>query len=174
MIDPEDTNCTNSPPAYSPAGDDPTRGVDPQPTEVSPSQHSTMESGAKNPINGWPTLAKLITDNPGFEAFPSFKDLNIKMLLYYQAELDDLRTKLDAQELKDYRRQNPNGRPDKSLLHFNRNVEHLLISGSKVSDDDDDDDDDKEERKQYDLVIQIRNVMEKYSLSPIVTHNMFY
>jgi hypothetical protein len=56
------------------------------------------------PVHGWPTLAKVIAQKPDLEAFASFTDLNIKSLLYYQAELLTLRKKLHQLEWEDNRR----------------------------------------------------------------------
>lgn len=55
------------------------------------------------PLHGWPKIAKLIADHSDFEAFQSFKDLNIKSLLYYQAELEMLRKDLHKAEWEDFR-----------------------------------------------------------------------
>lgn len=57
----------------------------------------------EKPVHGWPELAKLISVTPDFEAFPAFTDLNLKSLLYYQAELTILRKKLHEAEYDDYR-----------------------------------------------------------------------
>ena len=56
------------------------------------------------PVSGWPTLADVMDEVPRLEAFASFRDLNIKSLLYYQAELIYLRKKLHSVEWKDYRK----------------------------------------------------------------------
>ncbi|PMD50099.1 uncharacterized protein K444DRAFT_637527 [Hyaloscypha bicolor E] len=55
------------------------------------------------PCHGWPALVKLMAESPGFESFQVFRDLNIKSLLYYQAELVSLREKLHEVEWKDHR-----------------------------------------------------------------------
>jgi hypothetical protein len=57
----------------------------------------------KQPCHGWPELVKVMVDNPGFESFQAFRDLNIKSLLYYQAELVQLRKELHALEWRDHR-----------------------------------------------------------------------
>jgi hypothetical protein len=72
--------------------------VPPTPTIPGPADEDVTR-----PVNGWPALAKLIADNPDLEAFPSFTDLNIKSLLYYQAELIRLRKLLHEAEYEDYR-----------------------------------------------------------------------
>jgi hypothetical protein len=60
--------------------------------------------GLEQPCHGWPSLAHAIADNPCFEIFQTFRDLNIKSLLYYQAQLDQLRKELEALEWEDYRK----------------------------------------------------------------------
>ncbi len=69
-------------------------------------RQSTPEDRAKDvnsPVPGWPTLAKVMAQTPDFEAFASFKDLSIKSLLYYQAELIYLREELHKIEWEDNR-----------------------------------------------------------------------
>jgi hypothetical protein len=53
---------------------------------------------ANYPVPGWPSLARFISQTPDLEAFPSFSDLAIKSLLYYQAELASLRKELNKAE----------------------------------------------------------------------------
>src|SRR4051812_15129166 len=55
------------------------------------------------PVDGWPTLAKIIAEKPDLEVFASFTDLNIKSLLIYQAELIHLRKALHNAEYADFR-----------------------------------------------------------------------
>ncbi|KAL5397896.1 hypothetical protein PMIN02_001913 [Paraphaeosphaeria minitans] len=52
----------------------------------------------KGPVEGWPQLAQLMADIPEVAAFPRFRDLNTKSLLYYQVELNSLRKKLHTLE----------------------------------------------------------------------------
>jgi hypothetical protein len=52
-------------------------------------------------VEGWPQLAQLMADTPDFAAFPRFRDLNVKSLLYYQVELNSLRKKLHRLEHAD-------------------------------------------------------------------------
>jgi hypothetical protein len=80
------------------------------------------------PIHGWPEIAKLIADTPDFEAFQSFKDLQIKSLLYYQAELALLRQKLDDVEYDDYRRGESIGVVGASK--FGTRLDSLFLSGN--------------------------------------------
>jgi len=58
----------------------------------------------KQPCHGWPKLVDVMVEHPDFESFQAFRDLNIKSLLYYQAELVQLREELHALEWKDHRK----------------------------------------------------------------------
>ncbi|RAL60735.1 hypothetical protein DID88_009841 [Monilinia fructigena] len=57
----------------------------------------------EKPLPGWPLVSKLIAKYPDLEAFKAFRDLNIKSLLYYQAELQNLQMKLHRAEYNEYR-----------------------------------------------------------------------
>ncbi|XTI93541.1 hypothetical protein V2W45_1348020 [Cenococcum geophilum] len=52
----------------------------------------------KEPVQGWPKLARIMADVPEFAAFSRFKDLNTKNLLYYQAQLKAIRHQILEQE----------------------------------------------------------------------------
>lgn len=58
----------------------------------------------KQPCHGWPELVNLMVQNPHFESYQAFRDLNIKSLLYYQAELVQLRRDLHGIEWRDHRK----------------------------------------------------------------------
>lgn len=60
------------------------------------------EDDVTKPVPGWPKLARTVADEPAFVAFPSFTDLNVKSLLYYQAQLIRLRKDLHKFEFQDY------------------------------------------------------------------------
>jgi hypothetical protein len=144
---------SNSPPSYSS-----TFGVTPFTPSLCPRCSQARQGNPeKRPIAGWPTLAKVVTDNPGLEAFPSFRDLNIKSLLYYQAELDRLRDKLHEQEWKDHRSRQELGELESlESLNPGERVDHLLELKYE---------EDEETRAQYDLIIEIRAVLKAYSMS---------
>jgi hypothetical protein len=78
---------------------------EPRPTtnENNPDSPDNPANDVNRPVPGWPTLAKVMAQTPDFEAFASFKDLSIKSLLYYQAELIYLRKSLHKLEWEDYR-----------------------------------------------------------------------
>ncbi|KAF1354387.1 hypothetical protein EJ07DRAFT_158541 [Lizonia empirigonia] len=48
--------------------------------------------------SGWPRLAEIMADVPEFAAFPRYRDLNIKTLLYYKVQLDVLQEKIMKKE----------------------------------------------------------------------------
>ena len=48
--------------------------------------------------HGWPHLAHLMSDVPEFAAFSRFRELNVKNLLYYQAELNIVQEQLAVHE----------------------------------------------------------------------------
>ncbi|KAF2627732.1 hypothetical protein BU25DRAFT_410864 [Macroventuria anomochaeta] len=47
---------------------------------------------------GWPRLAEVMSQVPEFAAFPRFRELNVKNLLYYQVELELLRQQIEREE----------------------------------------------------------------------------
>lgn len=102
-------------------------------------------------VPGWPELTKLITKHPDLEAFPPYRDLHIKSLLYYQAELDGMRTRLRDIELFDYR----NGQFEQAK-DIAKNVDKLL--------DCKDNDQATGGRYQLDLVTDMRRVLKEYSM----------
>ena len=74
------------------------------PTSSSSSPSSLSEGLSdvqEEPIQGWPKLALLMGKTPDFAAFPRFRDLNVKSLLYYQCQLTILRRKLHKLEHED-------------------------------------------------------------------------
>ena len=47
---------------------------------------------------GWPRLAEIMADVPEFAAFPRYRDLNLRNLLFYKAQIDNLKLKIIRQE----------------------------------------------------------------------------
>lgn len=99
------------------------------------------------PVPGWPALSRTISNKSAFEAFPSFTDLNVKSLLYYQAELISLRKKLHQEEFKDHY-----NATETKQLRFAENLDYLIACGKQTP-----------KPKQWELIEQIRVVLEKYS-----------
>lgn len=106
------------------------------------------------PLQGYPKLAKQIVDYPDFEAFQSFKDLSIKSLLYYQAELDDIRRDLHNLEWKDFHTED--GR------EYCVRADHLLQTG---------DEDDDRAKRQLSLITTMRRVLKDYRAYNLVIYN---
>lgn len=114
----------------------------PNETEADPAED------VNKPVEGWPALAKLMNDTPDLEAFPSFTDLNLKSLLYYQAELIYLRKELHTVEWKDFR--NSTGTDDSSK--FSKDLVWVFMAVE-----------DGNPPEQWALICRIRDVLEKYS-----------
>lgn len=91
----------------------------------------------------------MIAKNPGFEAFPSYKDLHIKSLLYYQAELAEIKKELHIQEWVDHRLN-----PFENAYTLSSRVDTLLLCDDKTE---------AEKTAQIDLVKKMRIVLKDYS-----------
>ncbi|KAE9378488.1 hypothetical protein N431DRAFT_501113 [Stipitochalara longipes BDJ] len=100
------------------------------------------------PCHGWPELANVICKQPGFEAFPSYKDLHIKSLLYYQAELDGIRRELHEQEWIDHRLN-----PFEDAYTLSSRADTLLLCDGETGD----------KGAQIDKVKRMRIVLKEYS-----------
>jgi hypothetical protein len=100
------------------------------------------------PCHGWPELTKVICKQPSFEAFPSYKDLHIKSLLYYQAQLDGIRRDLHKQEWIDHRLN-----PFEDAYTLSSRADTLLLCDGKTGD----------EGAQIDKVKEMRTVLKEYS-----------
>jgi hypothetical protein len=105
-----------------------------------------------NPVDGWPLLAKVMATNSSLEAFPTFTDLGIKSLLYYQAELIYLRKKLHRAEWTDYRH---SGKDDKS--YFAEDLELFIIARDEALKKG------EEPPEQWEIIEKIRTTLGKYS-----------
>jgi len=100
------------------------------------------------PCHGWPELTKVICEHPSFEAFQSFKDLHIKSLLYYQAELAQIRKELHLQEWVDHRLN-----PFKDAYTLSSRADTLLLCDGKAD----------IQKAQIDLVRRMRTLLKEYS-----------
>lgn len=108
----------------------------------------------EKPLPGWPLVAKLIAKYPDLNAFKAFSDLNIKSLLYYQAELESLRMKLHKAEYHEHRQGEQEGLDDASMMASD--LDYYLIHARK--------DDTKCKSKQVQIMKQIRVVLRDYSM----------
>jgi hypothetical protein len=125
-------------------------GVAPQTTRrASNSSSSSSNSDAENdvtkdltnPVEGWPRVALLMAKTPDFAAFSRFRDLNIKSLLYYQAQLTNLKKRLHELEYKDALSK------DKSKEKFASRADFLMTSDSE----------------QFKLITEIRLLLKEYN-----------
>jgi hypothetical protein len=121
------------------------------------SSDSSVRSGRQkqwddNTVPGWPQLAVLMTKTPDFAAFPRFRDLNIKSLLYYQVQLEQLRKKLHEQESKDAA-SDPDDGPGPEL-YAERAIDMVCDENSM----------------QFKIIEKMREVLKKYSECTAVKH----
>ncbi|KAF7949120.1 hypothetical protein EAE96_008289 [Botrytis aclada] len=105
------------------------------------------------PLPGWPLVSTLIAKYPDLEAFKAFRDLNIKSLLYYQAELENLRKKLHQAEYNEHRQGEQEGITKASMMAMN--LDYYLIHARM--------DDNKCKSKQVKIMKQIRVVLKEYN-----------
>lgn len=110
-----------------------------------------------NPVPGWPSLAKRIISRNEFEAFPSFSDLAIKSLLYYQAELVHLRKKLHKAEWADFRRDPPDDAASIPAARFAEDINLLFEARDQAIQEN------TQLPEQWILIEQIRTTLDKYS-----------
>jgi len=97
------------------------------------------------PCHGYPELAHLIVQHPGFESFQVFRDLQIKSLLYYQAQLAELRKKLHKWEWVDHRSGTGNAET------WCADITTLMASAET------------EDSEQINMIKEIRGVLKEYS-----------
>lgn len=108
----------------------------------------------EKPLRGWPQLAKLISVTPGFEAFPAFTDLNLKSLLYYQAEITRLRQKLHEAEYADHQSLNISGLEPRSYV---KRLDKMFFSRDKEFENK------PNLQRQWLLIKEIRGLLKEYN-----------
>ncbi|CZR51178.1 uncharacterized protein PAC_01053 [Phialocephala subalpina] len=113
---------------------------------------SAVADDVTKPVSGWPRLAKIITEKPDLESFPTFKDLGIKSLLYYQAELIYLRKQLHKAEWDDYRL----SQEGDSENEYAENLHRFISAHERALKNN------KEPPPQWIYIDRIRTVLEKY------------
>jgi hypothetical protein len=101
---------------------------------------------------GWPQLAWLMSKVPEFDSFEAFSDLHIKSILYYQAELVELRKELHKREWKDFRSADSSDRGD--TRRYASRIDCLLESRDSNS---------AKARRQWECIQRIRWVLKEYS-----------
>jgi uncharacterized protein (DUF4415 family) len=122
---------------------------------ASRSQESIISSESENneppegPVPGWPRVAELMAQTQDFAAFKRYRDLNVKSLLYYQAEIEMLRKKLHKEEWADSQRGDDNQRL------YARRIDYMIKSKNKNT------------GTQWQTVIELRRVLKEYSTTAV-------
>ncbi|PQE32720.1 phthalate transporter protein [Rutstroemia sp. NJR-2017a WRK4] len=140
------STASSSPTACSPTGS--TSSTSEKPSEPRETNRDFGDP-SKNALLGWPSVTQLIVKHPDFEAFQIFKDLNIKSLLYYQAELEELRRRLHILEHED-----PIEGASPDAKDWARNLSSFVIIDEST---------DEDHREQWELVRKIRSVLKEYN-----------
>lgn len=122
--------------------------TDPLDIDINHEQDPNPEDDIYQPVPGWPKIAMLFANTPEFASFSRFRDLNMKSLLYYQAELVRLRKELHNVEWRDYR----HGSAQTKL--YSERAQYLVGSERRKRPDD---------RRQWEVVKRIRVVLKDYS-----------
>ncbi|PVH71045.1 hypothetical protein DL98DRAFT_521292 [Cadophora sp. DSE1049] len=127
-----------------------------EPSQPKTTPNATLNNNVRpkdinSPVPGWPMLANAIALSPGLEAFSSFTNLNIKSLLYYQAELDYLRKKLHKAEWNDFL-----SSTDSIESRYAEDLDYLFSTAE---------DENSKDPEQWTILCKIRAVLEKYSKS---------
>ncbi|CAG8953878.1 hypothetical protein HYFRA_00010839 [Hymenoscyphus fraxineus] len=89
----------------------------------------------------WPQVSRLMSDTPEFASFNRFSDLQIKSLLYYQAQIEILKQELQDEEWEDYRR------GDDTVSKYCEQANNLVLS----------------EAKQWEKMKEIRKLLKEYN-----------
>ncbi|RDW74191.1 hypothetical protein BP5796_07633 [Coleophoma crateriformis] len=113
-------------------------------------ESSSARDNFKIKVPGWPQVAEYISEEPCFEAFEAFKDLHIKSLLYYQAELWVLRDNLHELEWDDHDKND--GGDDATAQSLD-----IFFRPSNSPDQDED-----TAKRQINLMREIRKVLKDY------------
>jgi len=99
---------------------------------------------------GWPRLARELAQNACCEAYPRFRELNVKTLLYYQVEIAKLEAELNKIELEDFAQRGGTRRDE-----YQKNAERMLFPRAAA--------DDPKAQEQRRLVYEIRRLLKEYS-----------
>jgi len=106
------------------------------------------------PEAGWPRLARELTETLCFESFCRFRELNVKNLLYYQAEIAEMEVKLRKFEKEDWA---------KSDGFYGRNPSIMLQAKDEKNASVDEENASVDEESQSKLVLEIRKRLKQYS-----------
>lgn len=145
-------------------------GLAPEPGMVAappytPSQLSDDDprNDISQPVLGWPELALIISRYRGLDSLLIFKDLNLKSLFYYQAELEVLRKDLHRVEWDDHR-----ACQDYCQSRFAYDLDWLLQCR------------DEAERnlqcvpEQWKLILRLRELLAEYSMYDFLVGEIFH
>ena len=124
----------------------------PPPSTQSRNIGNDARDDINRPVPGWPQLAWLVGKYPPLESFQTFRDLNVKSLFYYQAELETIRKELHSVEWDDYRASS-----DDNRSAFARNVDFLLFCR------DDAENSPEQLPEQWKLILRMRGLLKEYS-----------
>lgn len=97
---------------------------------------------------GWPRLAQELAQNPCCEAFPRFRELNVKNLMYYQVEVAGLESELKKIEWDDYYAEK---RPRND---YSRSAEKMLLGRNNA---------DPRANEQRRIIHEIRRLLKEYN-----------
>jgi len=149
-FDAESTICASAFSGHSPtsdtSGSSPTKETSIEGPYEPPGTRSTSRAESRLSC-GWPGLAQEMTKRPQFEAFPRFRELNIKNLLYYQIEITKWQNELKIMEVEDY-----NGlRPGRD---YATSADKMLFPRDNT----------RPEPRQRRVIYEIRRLLKEYSM----------
>jgi hypothetical protein len=140
----------NSSPATPTSPDPPKNSFTSTKAEL-PEDWEDVQKDIRRPVPGWPKVALQMSDTPDFAAFSRFRTVNIKSLLYYQAEIIKLQKKLHIQEWEDHRL------GDEDAQEYAKCADDLIDSAEDG------------DGVQWQLVKDLRVLLKEYSKSTIST-----
>jgi hypothetical protein len=111
---------------------------------------------------GWPSLAQVMAEKRGLESFARFRELNIKNLFYYQAELEALQWTLKCIEDDDAVKYTYAKDAGELMCPLNQTDDRQAPETEQT----------REAREQRDLILKIRGLLKEYSKSLPQTKRM--
>ena len=113
---------------------------------------AASNNGGDAPLDdGWPRLARKMTETLEYESFRRFRELNVKNLLYYQVEIAEMEAELRKVEREDLE----NG-PREWTGKYARDA-HLMLNAKEETQTD------GMEKRQCELFFKIRKHLGEYS-----------
>lgn len=120
----------------------------PEPSIAHSYNAEDFKASSPFPVDGWPKVAAYMAKTPDFASFGRFRELNIKSLIYYQAELWRLRDDLHNAEWRD--RVTGTGGPEKYAKRACSLIKSPKSSPGKL-------------KGQWEIIQEIRKVLKEYS-----------